>query len=234
MGEQDRGFKVFVGVDLGSEAHDVCAVDLNGGVVGERRVEHSGDGLARLAEWLTEVSEGEPTSVGVGIEVPRGAVVETLLEHGFRVFSINPKQLDRFRDRHSVAGAKDDRRDAFVLADSLRTDRALFHAVDLGDPQIIELRELSRMEDELKSEFRRQCNQILAQLHRYFPQVLRLSSGVDEPWVWQLLELVPTPKKARSVKAKDVQALLKAHRIRRLTGRQVMAELRKKPLRLAP
>jgi hypothetical protein len=32
------------------------------------------------------------------------------------------KQLDRFRDRYSVAGAKDDKRDAMVLADSLRTD----------------------------------------------------------------------------------------------------------------
>jgi transposase len=39
---------------------------------------------------------------------------------------LNPKQLDRFRDRHTVAGAKDDRRDAFVLADSLRTDRPAF------------------------------------------------------------------------------------------------------------
>jgi len=38
-----------------------------------------------------------------------------------------PKQLDRFRDRHSPAGAKDDGRDAFVLADSLRTDPSSFH-----------------------------------------------------------------------------------------------------------
>ncbi len=31
------------------------------------------------------------------------------------VYSINPKQLDRFRDRHSVSGAKDDDLDAYVL-----------------------------------------------------------------------------------------------------------------------
>ena len=46
------------------------------------------------------------------------AVVETLLERGCHVFALNPKQLDRFRDRHTVAGAKDDRRDAWVLADA--------------------------------------------------------------------------------------------------------------------
>ena len=45
--------------------------------------------------------------------------------------------LDRFRDRHSVAGAKDDRRDAFVLADSVRTDRPSFRRLHLDDPQLL-------------------------------------------------------------------------------------------------
>lgn len=48
----------------------------------------------------------------MAIEVPHGPIVETLLERGFRVYVVNPKQLDRFRDRFTVAGAKDDRRDA--------------------------------------------------------------------------------------------------------------------------
>jgi hypothetical protein len=30
-----------------------------------------------------------------------------LLERGFCVYAINPKQLDRFRDRFTVAGAKE-------------------------------------------------------------------------------------------------------------------------------
>jgi hypothetical protein len=42
-----------------------------------------------------------------------------------------------------MAGAKDDRRDAFVLGDSLRTDRARFRRVRLDDPLVIQLRENS-------------------------------------------------------------------------------------------
>ena len=38
------------------------------------------------------------------------------MERGFTVHSVNPKQLDRFRDRWSPVGAKDDRRDAWTLA----------------------------------------------------------------------------------------------------------------------
>ena len=77
--------------------------------------------------------------MGVAIEIPRGALVEALAERGIHVYAINPKQLDRFRDRHTVAGAKDDRRDAFVLAASLRTDQPAFRRVRLEDPVIIEL-----------------------------------------------------------------------------------------------
>ena len=71
--------------------------------------------------------------MAVGIEVPHGPVVETLIDRGFVGHAINPKQLDRLRDRHSVAGAKDDRRDAYVVGDGVRTDRRLFRRVHVTD-----------------------------------------------------------------------------------------------------
>ena len=80
--------------------------------LGERAVAHDGAALQTFTEWLTLLAGGEPARVAVALEVPRGAVVDTLLERGFHVFALNPKQLDRFRDRYTVAGAKDDRRDA--------------------------------------------------------------------------------------------------------------------------
>src|SRR5262252_8547179 len=58
------------------------------------------------------------------------------------------------RDRHSVAGAKDDRRDAFVLADAVRTDRPSFRRLHLDDPQLLILRERSRAEETLLEDFR--------------------------------------------------------------------------------
>src|SRR5262249_4474170 len=121
--EQPMLYAWFVGIDWGSQQHQVCMLDRDRRRVGERVVDHDGASLARLADWVLTVAAGQPQRVAVAIEVPRGAIVEGLLERGFHVFAINPKQLDRFRDRHSAAGAKDDRRDAFVLADSVRTDQ---------------------------------------------------------------------------------------------------------------
>jgi hypothetical protein len=63
------------------------------------------------------MTRAAPTAIAVAIEVPHGPIVEAPLERGFQVYAINPKQLERFRDRFTVAGAKDDRRDAHVLGD---------------------------------------------------------------------------------------------------------------------
>lgn len=221
-----------VGIDWASEHHQVCIVDRAGRRT-EFTVPHTSAGLTALAAQLAALSPDAPAQVAVAIEVPRGPVVETLLERGFHVFALNPKQLDRFRDRHTVAGAKDDRRDAFVLADSLRTDQPAFRRVHLGDPLIVELRELSRIDDDLQEELSRLSNRLRDQLHRFCPETLALCPAADEPWFWALLDRArarrPTP-----LSLKAVAAVLKTHRIRRLPAETVHAAVQVPPLRVAP
>jgi hypothetical protein len=142
-------YRIYVGIDWAMEAHQACVLDSAGGMLAERAFAHSGEAVTAFAQWLRELTRGEPGQAAIAIEVPRGAVVETLVEQGFHLYAINPKQLDRFRDRHSVAGAKDDRRDAFVLSDSLRTDRARFRRIRMDDPLVIQLRKLSRVDEDL-------------------------------------------------------------------------------------
>ena len=61
------------------------------------RLTNDGAGLAELCAWLLSMTGAEPAAIAVAIEVPHGPIVETLLERGFQVYAINPKQLDRFR-----------------------------------------------------------------------------------------------------------------------------------------
>ena len=155
----------FAGVDWGSERHQVCLLDEAGMVVGERTFRHDAAGLAALCDCLASTA-GDAGAVAVGIEVPHGPVVDALLDRGFTVHAINPKRLDRLRDRFSVAGAKDDRRDARVAAAGLRTDPHLFRRVTAGDPGVVELREWSRLAEELQQERVRLANRIRQQLWR--------------------------------------------------------------------
>lgn len=224
----------FAGVDWASQKHDAWLSDASGKRLGKRTFAHSGEGLAQMCDWLIATSGGKPEDIHVAIEVPHGAAVETLLDRGFKVYSINPKQLDRFRDRFSPAGAKDDSRDAETLSSSLRTDRRAFHQVALATPAIIELREWSRMADDLKADQLRHANRLREQFQRYYPQMLRFDSDLTEAWVLELWEAAPTPARAGQLRQAEVEKLLKCHRIRRIGAAEVLAILKEQALIVAP
>lgn len=227
-------YRYYVGIDWATETHQVCVLDSSQRKVQEFSVPHSSKGINDLLDRLTRLAGDNPACVAFSIETPRGAVVEAGVERGFHGYVINPKQLDRFRDRHTMAGAKDDRLDAFVLADSLRTDRKLYRRIALEDPLIIQLREISRADEELGIDLNRLTNRLREQLHRFFPQALALSPSADDPWLWSLLAIANTPDKARRLRRNKLERLLKEHRIRRLDTEGVVAILSQPDLRVAP
>src|SRR5918994_64409 len=222
----------FAGVDWGSQQHQACVLDTAGKFVGERVFPHGGAGLAALCGWLVSMAD-DPGSVAVAIEVPHGPVVDTLLDRGFAVHAINPKQLDRLRDRFSIAGAKDDRRDARVAAAGLRTDPHLFRPVTAGDPSVVELREWSRLAEELQQERVRLANRLRQQLWRYYPQLLELGEEVTAEWILALWTMAPTPAKAAQLREATVARLLARHRIRRLDAAGVLGVLRQPAITVA-
>ena len=224
----------FAGIDWASQEHRVCLVDAGGKIVGERGFAHGGAGLAELCAWLLTITGAAPAAIAVAIEVPHGPIVETLLERGFQVYAINPKQLDRFRDRFTVAGAKDDRRDAHVLGDSLRTDRHCFRRLSAEDAMVIELREWSRMTEELQQERNRLANRVRDQLWRYYPQALSIGDDLAADWFLEVWAAAPTPAKATRLRESTVDRILKRHRIRRIAAAEVLSLLRQKPLTVAP
>ena len=228
----ERSFRWFAAVDWGSEKHQVCVLDAEGGVMGEREFRHSGAGLTQLADWVQSIT-GPASTVGIAIEVPHGPVVDVLLDRGFCVYSINPKQLDRLRDRFSVAGAKDDRRDARAAADGLRTDRHLFRCLQIADPHILELREWSRLAEELQQERVRLGNRLHHQLWRYYPQMLKLTDDLAAPWFLELWAIASTPAKAGRLRKSTVERLLKQHRIRRMDAETVLRILREPAIKVA-
>jgi transposase len=223
-----------VGIDWATQSHRVCLLDVEGGRVAERDFAHGGAGLAELRDWLLTQTGAAAGQIAVAIETPHGPVVEMLLEHGFQVYAINPKQLDRFRDRFTVAGAKDDSRDAHVLGDALRTDRRAFRRLSVEDPVVIELREWSRMSDDLQQERTRLANRVRQQLWRYYPEAIELTDDVADDWFLALWQQVPTPAKAAKVTEKTIDRILKAHRIRRINGAAALQILRRTPLFVAP
>jgi transposase len=226
--------KAYVGVDWASTTHQVCVLDAEGKLLGECAFPHDGQGLATMAAWISATAVAEAREIAVSIEVPHGPIVETLMECGFVVHAINPKQLDRFRDRFSMSGAKDDRRDALVLADGLRTDRHCFRRLEPVDAKVIELREWSRITEDLQGERQRLINRLRDQLWRYYPQMLDITSDLGTDWLLDLWVLAPTPAKARRLRETTVAKLLRAAHVKRINAAQALGILRRAPVAVAP
>ena len=107
-------FQYHVGIDWASDSYQVVVVGSTGDMVGQKHVEPTGEGIRQFIDGLLPWAAFDRPSIAIAIEAPHGAMVETLIENHLAVFAINPKQWDRFRDRHTVAGAKDDSLDALV------------------------------------------------------------------------------------------------------------------------
>ncbi len=230
----EHAYRVFAGIDWADQMHQVWAADGDDRVLGERQVRHRGADLAEMADWLIALAGGDAGAVAVAIETPHGPIVDTLLDRGCHVFAINPKQLDRFRDRFSVAGAKDDRRDARVMSSAVRTDRPALRALSRGDPLSLQLREASRQDAELQEDFQRLVNRLRDLLVRVWPELLALVPAANEPWFWSLLAAAPTPNAGVELPLARVQRILHKHRIHRVTAQDVVAVLRTPSVYLAP
>src|SRR5271166_253444 len=115
---------LFVGDDWAEDHHDVELMDASGRTLARARLPEGAAGMARLHAMIGEQlgEDAGDAEVAIGIETDRGLWVAALVAAGYQVFGINPLQAARYRDRHSVSGAKSDPGDSHVLADVVRTD----------------------------------------------------------------------------------------------------------------
>lgn len=83
-----------------------------------------------------------------------------------------------------------------------------FHMYAIDAPLVIQLCEMSRVDDDLAENMNRLTNRLRDQLHRFYPALLRLSPSADEPWLWALLELAPTPAAGARLKLRHAKFVI--------------------------
>nr|WP_246222658.1 IS110 family transposase [Phytoactinopolyspora limicola] len=162
------------GIDWARDDHAVAIVDGRGREIHRHTVEHTTAGLRQLVNTL-----GKHGVVEVAIERPDGPVVETLLEAGLTVVVISPNQVKNLRGRYGSAGNKDDRFDAYVLADTLRTDRARLRPLVPDSDATIALRRSCCARKDLASHRVAAANQLRVHLRNVLPAVVGLFRDLD-------------------------------------------------------
>lgn len=176
-----------IGIDWATQAHAVCI--LNGEhPPTHRTIENTPAALADFGTWLRE-STAPPS---VAIERPDGPLVETMMESGASVYYVHPRQFAALRASYSVALAKDDPRDAWLLADALREclrrgATHLFRPIIPPPDTVLLIRDLSRRDAAVMGMMTAQTNVLRDQVCRTAPYLAGLP--MSRPVTWALLNL---------------------------------------------
>lgn len=166
--------RVCAGLDWASVDHAVCILNSDGTVMDRFFVVHDAAGLKTLVRRLLQAGVDE-----VGIERGDGPVVDALLNAGLTVLVIAPGQVKNLRSRYGSAGNKDDRFDAYVLADVVRTDRARLGPLVRDTAATTAMRTTVRARRDLVAHRVAAANQLRAHLQLVFPGAVTLFAAID-------------------------------------------------------
>jgi transposase len=205
---------LFVGDDWAEEHHDVELQDEAGRRLGKAKLGEGIAGIARLHELIAEHLDldAEPDQVVIGIETDRGPWVQALLAAGYQVYAINPLQVARYRERHSVSGAKSDAADAHTLADMVRTDRHQLRPI-AGDSDLAEaIKVVARAHKTLIWERTRHTLRLRHALREFFPAALVAFADLTGTDALELLGKAPDPAAAARLTITQITTALKRAR----------------------
>ena len=203
---------VLCGLDWAEDHHDVALVDPDGNLVSKRRISDDAAGFTQLLQLLTAAGDSAEDPIPVAIETSRGLLVACLRATGRKVYAINPKSVDRYRDRHSVARKKSDAGDALVLAHILRTDRAAHRPLPADSELAQAIAVLARAQQDAVWERTCAHNKLRSLLREYYPAILSAFApkrgGILRPEARAILAAAPTPRTAATLTKTQLRALL--------------------------
>lgn len=96
---------IYVGIDCADDHHDVHITNDTTKTPAKFRISHDCDGFANLHNKIKSL-EKIPASVSIAIGTNKGLLVNDLLRTGYTVYAINPKAVNRFKDRHVLSSDK--------------------------------------------------------------------------------------------------------------------------------
>jgi len=203
---------VSCGIDWAEDHHDVALVDVDGALVTKRRISDDAVGFGLLLELLVDAGDSAEDPIPVAIETTRGLLVACLRATGRKVYAINPKAVDRYRDRHSVARKKSDAGDALVLAHILRTDKAAHRPLPADSELAQAIAVLARAQQDAVWERTCAHNKLRSLLREYYPAILAAFAsqrgGILRPEARAILAAAPTPAAAAKLTKAQLRKLL--------------------------
>lgn len=203
---------VYLGIDWSKSKHDICWMNEQGGVLNQKMIKHGVDGFGDLEHSRAKLGMSVEDCV-VGIETAHNLLIDFLWSCGYRqVYVVPPSVTKASRGRVTSSGAHDDRFDAKLLADILRTGRS---GLTLWQPDgnlVRQMRAKVSLLLFLRQDITRQTNRLREVLARYYPAALEVFSDLNTQIALNFIQAYPAPKAAAALSLEEFKAFARRHR----------------------
>jgi transposase len=232
---KERKLVLFVGNDWSEDHHDIEVQNEAGRVLAKARLPEGVSGIDGLHTIIAEhtADDAVDLDVVVGIETERGPWVQALVASGYRVHAINPLQVARYRESHSISGAKSDTADAHILADMVRIEGHRLRAVAGDSEQAAAVKVVARAHKNLIWERTRHTLRLRHMLREFYPAALQAFSDLTAADALELLAKAPDPGSAARLTITQITAALRHARRREVAAKaaKIHSALRSRQLR---
>jgi transposase len=202
---------LYVGIDWSESKHDVCLLNEAGAILKEFVISQSAAGHKKLAEEIKAF--GIPSeSCLVGLETSNNLLVDFLEPHPYQTYVIPPNKVASSRGRFSGSGRRNDRSDARLLADMLRTDAGRFTPWQVDGAVVSQMRASLRLIDDLTQSITRYSNRLRAALLRAYPAAVALFSDLTTQIALQFVIHYPSQTAAQTLSYTEFAAFCRQHR----------------------
>lgn len=184
--------KTIIGIDWSEKKHCVHAYNEAGAQLLRLEVAATVNGFQELVRQVSQLNP-EPADCLVAIETAHNLLVDYLHDQGYTLYILAPNLVHSNRGRQRSSGAKDDDRDAQLLAEILRTDRGQLITWQPDGPLVRQMRTLLAWVDQLTKSIVRQRNRLRAILLRFYPQALAAFGSLQTQFSLRFLASFPGP-----------------------------------------
>ena len=196
---------LYIGIDWSEEKHDVCILNEQGAILKEFMIGQNPSGHETLGQEIDSFGI-EPAHCRVGLETANNLVMDFLWSRPYTTYVIAPNQVAGSRGRFSSSGRRNDRSDARLLADMLRTDQHRFTPWRADGVKINQMKAGLRLIDDLTQSITRYSNRLRASLLRAYPLALGLFNDLTTQIGLQFLIDYPTQPDAQELSYTDFAA----------------------------
>lgn len=203
--------QVYIGIDWSKEKHDVAFLNAAGAVIAYQTIAASPVGYATLDARRQQLGV-QPEECWIGIETVHNLVLDDLVRRGYpHLYLIPPSLVKDSRGRFGESKANSDRKDAHLLADLLRTDRARLHPWQPDNCLTQQLAVQVSLESFLTRSIVQVTNRLRDGLWRYYPNAVQVFSSLDTQIALEFIWAYPAPAHAGTLTWDAFQAFAQQH-----------------------